>query len=317
MIFIALWIAIFAFLALYQLHNPMFRSSLRVLLRERKIWRFAICTVAIILAIFFTYKLHPSPKATVTNRLAVIEDYSALTVQRLDSMGRFKLDSSCSLAHPKPELVYVMPIILNTYVEIVEKPTLPVIVRLDDTLQVEFRGYKQFKNRGIRITRQLQKKLGLRYGIDISSEGKTHTLQVTYKGPSWSIEQLLALPVMEASQKYGLDPALLMSLIKNVSNFDFDFRGPRDSHGLLALHDNAEGYGKNTEGIAQIFEGARRLAKQLSVLSKENAIATFYPEQGMDYDDANWKMTPLVKSWVAQVLADVELYHENGLVQLD
>ena len=195
---------------------------------------------------------------------------------------------------------------IAAYNEIVEKPTLPVITRLDDTLHFTMNGYKQFKNRGIRLNKLLQKKLGNRYTTKITSEETTHTLEITYNGNPWDTEQLTALPVMEASRIYKLDPALLMSLIRHVSNFNFDFRGQKDAHGILAL--------EKGEGLEQIFIGADRLSKQLRVgISQENAIATFYPEPEIGAKPENWHKSPLTKSWVDQVLSDIQFYRANGL----
>ena len=111
---------------------------------------------------------------------------------------------------------------------------------------------------------------------------------------------------MEAAQINKLDPALLMSLILHVSNFNFNFRGQKDSKGLLAL--------KEGEGLDQVFMGAERLGKMLQVgVSQENAVATFYPDPEINSKPENWSKSPLTKSWVDQVLSDVEFYHANGL----
>lgn len=268
--------------------------------------------------------IHPEQEILSTDPHKEFEAYSAKSVLRLDSMGRIQVDSICDLQHPTPELVYIIPLVLNTYIEIVTKPTKPHLVQISDTMQIELRGYKQFKNRGIRLTKLLKKKLGNRYSVSIASNETTHTLQIIYTGKPWEIDQLMSLPIIEASQKYELDPALLMSLIRHVSNFNFDFKGPKDSRGLLALNekeycDESEPTGEsadepcNLNGLNQVFAGARHLSKQLKVLGTENAIATFYPERGMDYPDASWTKSPLIKSWVDQVLEDVEFYRNNGI----
>ena len=229
---------------------------------------------------------------------------------KLDSLQALKVDDDCNMQHPKPELAYVLPLVLGAYNEIVDKPTTPVVTRLDDTLYLAMNGYKQFKNRGIRLNKLLQKKLGKRYKTQIVSEGSNHTLIVTYNGEPWDTEQLMALPVMEAAQIHHLDPALLMSLILHVSNFNFNFRGQKDSKGLLAL--------KEGEGLEQIFIGAERLGKMLQVgVSHENAVATFYPDPEINSKPENWSKSPLTKSWVDQVLSDVEFYHANGLTRFN
>jgi hypothetical protein len=277
-----------------------------VIFRAPKLWRTIIGSVALVTTIVVTYLIVPKAADTQLDERSLFEDYAAIAVMKLDSLQVLKVDNDCNLSHPEPELAYVLPLVLGAYNEIVDKPTTPVITRLDDTLYLAMNGYKQFKNRGIRLNKLLQKKLGKRYKTQIESEGSSHTLIVTYTGEPWDTEQLMALPVMEASQINKLDPALLMSLIQHVSNFNFNFHGQKDSKGLLAL--------KEGEGLEQIFIGAERLGKMLQVgVSHENAVATFYPNPEINSKPENWSKSPLTKSWVDQVLSDVEFYHANGL----
>ncbi len=306
MIFVILWTIIFAFLAVYLGKSPRVRSWLKVIFRAPKLWRTIIGSVALVTTIVVTYLIVPKAADTQLDERSLFEDYAAIAVMKLDSLQVLKVDNDCNLSHPEPELAYVLPLVLGAYNEIVDKPTTPVITRLDDTLYLAMNGYKQFKNRGIRLNKLLQKKLGKRYKTQIESEGSSHTLIVTYTGEPWDTEQLMALPVMEASQINKLDPALLMSLIQHVSNFNFNFHGQKDSKGLLAL--------KEGEGLEQIFIGAERLGKMLQVgVSHENAVATFYPNPEINSKPENWSKSPLTKSWVDQVLSDVEFYHANGL----
>ncbi len=306
MIFVALWTLILVFLAIYLGRSPKVRGWLKVLSRNRRIWRTLIATVLILATITLTYVFLPAANREDTDERKLFERYAAEAVLKLDTLQKIAVDSSCDLTHAEPELAYVLPLVIAAYNEIVEKPTLPIITRLDDTLHFTMNGYKQFKNRGIRLNKLLQKKLGNRYTTKITSEETTHTLEITYNGNPWDTEQLTALPVMEASRIYKLDPALLMSLIRHVSNFNFDFRGQKDAHGILALEEG--------EGLEQIFIGADRLSKQLRVgISQENAIATFYPEPEIGAKPENWHKSPLTKSWVDQVLSDIQFYRANGM----
>jgi hypothetical protein len=309
-IFVILWTIIFAFLAVYLGKSPRVRSWLKLIFKAPRVWRTIVGSVALIVTIIITYLIIPKSAETNINERSLFEDYAAIAVMKLDSLQALKVDDDCNMQHPKPELAYVLPMVLGAYNEIVEKPTTPVITRLDDTLYFAMNGYKQFKNRGIRLNKLLQKKLGKRYKTQIVSEGSNHTLIVTYNGEPWDTEQLMALPVMEAAQIHHLDPALLMSLILHVSNFNFNFRGQKDSKGLLAL--------KEGEGLEQIFIGAERLGKMLQVgVSHENAVATFYPDPEINSKPENWSKSPLTKSWVDQVLSDVEFYHANGLTRFN
>lgn len=307
MIFIVLWTAIFAVLAIYLLQSPKVRAWLRILCKSWVLWRIVIVFVLVLTGIVLTFHFHPIDEAKTTDTKELFEKYSGELVQRIIDNGVVHKDSSCNLSHAKPELAYVLPMVINSYYEIVEqRPTKPVIARLDDTLYFNMVGYKQFKNRSILLNKLLRKKLGNRYAFDIVSEGSTHTLWMAYIGEPWDIEQLCALPVVEIARKYNLDPALLMSLIRHVSDFNFDYEGQKDARGILALHEK--------EGLEQIELGAQKLSKLLQIgLSMENAIATFYPEPDLDAKPENWMHSPLTKSWVDQVLSDVQFYQENGL----
>jgi hypothetical protein len=307
-IFVILWTIIFAFLAVYLGKSPRVRSWLKLIFKAPRVWRTIIGSVTLVLAIVITYLMVPKGTETNIDERSLFEDYAAIAVMKLDSLQALKVDTDCNMQHPEPELVYVLPLIIGAYNNIVDKPTIPIVTRLDDTLYLAMKGYKQFKNRGIRLNKLLQKRLGKRYKTQIVSEGSNHTLIVTYTGEPWDTEQLMALPVMEAAQIHHLDPALLMSLILHVSNFNFNFRGQKDSKGLLAL--------KEGEGLEQVFMGAERLGKMLQVgVSQENAVATFYPDPEINSKPENWSKSPLTKSWVDQVLSDVEFYHANGLTR--
>ena len=308
MIFVILWTIIFAFLAVYLGKSPRVRSWLKLIFKAPRVWRTIIGSVSLVLAIVITYLMVPKGTETNIDERSLFEDYAAIAVMKLDSLQALKVDTDCNMQHPEPELVYVLPLIIGAYNNIVDKPTIPIVTRLDDTLYLAMKGYKQFKNRGIRLNKLLQKRLGKRYKTQIVSEGSNHTLIVTYTGEPWDTEQLMALPVIEAAQIHHLDPALLMSLILHVSNFNFNFRGQKDSKGLLAL--------KEGEGLEQVFMGAERLGKMLQVgVSQENAVATFYPDPEINSKPENWSKSPLTKSWVDQVLSDVEFYHANGLTR--
>ena len=295
-------------MAVYLGKSPRVRSWLKLIFKAPRVWRTIIGSVTLVLAIVITYLMVPKGTETNIDERSLFEDYAAIAVMKLDSLQALKVDTDCNMQHPEPELVYVLPLIIGAYNNIVDKPTIPIVTRLDDTLYLAMKGYKQFKNRGIRLNKLLQKRLGKRYKTQIVSEGSNHTLIVTYTGEPWDTEQLMALPVMEAAQIHHLDPALLMSLILHVSNFNFNFRGQKDSKGLLAL--------KEGEGLEQVFMGAERLGKMLQVgVSQENAVATFYPDPEINSKPENWSKSPLTKSWVDQVLSDVEFYHANGLTR--
>lgn len=294
-------------MTLYLVKQPKIKNWIKILWRARRWKRWLIVFVVVFAAITIAYWKHPVVEETIIDTSSIFHDYSAKAVLKLDSIGTIMKIPNLELEKPKPELVYVLPLIVNSYNEIVTKPTKPVLVQMNDTLKIEMRGYKQFKNRAILLTKLLKKKLGNRYNITIDiGENSIHTLRIFYQGEPWDIEQLCALPVLETSHANNIDPALLMAIIRHVSNFDFNFNGSKDKQGILLL---TEG-----EGLEQIYIGAERLGKMLNVgISRENAVATFYPDYGIGEKPENWTQSPLTKSWVNQVLSDVTYYRENGL----
>ena len=306
MIFIVLWTSILLALAIYLLQSPKIRGWLHIICKTRTLWRVSLAAFFLVGVIALAFLIQPSSEKNVTDTKAIFENYSAETVQKIVDGGLLKKDSACDITHASPELAYVLPLIIDSYYEIVDRrPTKPVISRLDDTLHFNMMGYKLFKNRGILLNKLLRKKLGNRYALGITSEGTTHTLWVTYVGKPWDTEQLCSLPVIEIARRNQVDPALLMSLIRHVSNFNFDYKGQKDTYGLLAMNAG--------EGLQQIELGAQKLSKLLQVgLSMENAVATFYPDPDLDAKPDDWMRSPLTKSWVHQVIGDVQFYHANG-----
>lgn len=299
---------ILAVLVIYLLQSPKVRGWLRVLKKAKLVWRIPLSLLILVGGVYWGYKSLPESATHTTDVQAIFETYSAQTIQKIVDAGIIKKDSSCNMSRVKPEIAYIFPLVLNTYNDVVDRPTKPIITRLDDTLHFAMVGYKQFKNRGILMNKGLRKKLGNRYafGIDTDSISNTHTLWLTYTGEPWNIEQLCALPVIEISRRNNVEPALVMSLIRHVSNFNFDYQGQKDARGILALHEG--------EGLEQIELGAEKLRKLLQVgLSRENAVATFYPDPEMGSKPEDWMRSPLTKSWVDQVLSDVQYYKDNGL----
>ena len=303
-----IWIAIVFFLSVFLGRTPKGRAWLSIILRYRRFQVAVTSFFAVLFFIFAGYALYPG-KETVErgNGRQDYVDYSKVMVRDMAKGGILSIDSQCTLTDPLPELAYSLPALLDAYHAEVRKPTLPRLLRLDDSLFLSFDGYKQFKNRGIRIVKRVQKRLGPRYTVRIVSSGINHRLELAYRGALWSEEQLCALPVMEVSLKEGVDPALLMSIIRHVSNFKFDYRGPRGGEGLLALDSG--------DGLQQVYMGAVLLSRSLRQSgSKEDAVMAFYPvrERGTFHEE--WRNNPLKQSWLEEVLKDVSFYRENGLM---
>lgn len=305
-ILISLWLAIILFLAIFLGRTPKGRGWLRILWRSAKVRKALVVVILTIATIIVVYALLPSHEDQEIDSRPIFEGYAQSLILSLQEQGAFIMDSTCDLYAPQPELAYVLPTILGVYNDIVKNPTKPRLSQIDDIIVIYFDGYKQFKNRSINIVKGIQKKLGPRYVVQIINGNSSHELKVAYRGKLWDNEQLCGLPAMEASIREGIDPALLMSIIRHTSSFDFNYEGSNREKGLLAIE---SGY-----GLEQIFAGAHQLKVALdSAQNTEDAIAAFYPLRDMQGLNSEWRKNPSRSRWVEEVLADIPFYRNNGL----
>lgn len=301
-----IWLAISAFLLIYLGHTPKGKGWLRILWHNRKVRRGSIIAIVTISAIVAAYAIIPSSSGEKIESRPIFEGYAQSLIFKLQEQGAIVLDSTCDLDAPQPEITYILPVVIGVYNEIVKNPTTPRLARIDDIAVIYFDGYKQFRNRSINIVKGLQKRLGPRYVVQIINGDSSHELKIAYKGKLWDNEQLCGLPVMEASIREGIDPALLMSIIRHISGFDFNYEGDKRERGLMALE---SGY-----GLEQILIGARMLRDALdSTQSIEDAVATFYPVHDLQGMNTEWRKSPLKNSWVREVIAGIPFYRNNGL----
>ena len=304
--FVVIWTIIFGSIALVLLRSPKARSWWRIFRYSRKVKILSIAVPLIILALSVTTILiPPAPKKTVDESTAFLE-YSLGKVTDLLNKGDFVLGNDCLEKGATPELVYILPAVLRVYHKEVQRATTPHLEQLKDTLGVTFVGYRQFKNRGIRIIKKLRRALGKRYLVTLTSKGDRHLLQVVYLGTPWTAEQLSSLPVMEAAITHGVDPALLMSLVKHVSDFQMNYEKDSKHKGMLALREGT--------GLEQIFIGARMLREALDGGNAlEDILVQFYPVHPPRSAPEDWHKDPMRRSWVEQVLGDIQFYRNNGL----
>ena len=305
-ILITLWLVIAICIALLFLRTQKGVRMVRVLWRSRKV-RIAIALPLLaIVAIALIFWFHPTQETPAIETDSLFTDYSRGIIIGMRDQGAITIDTACDLDAAQPELAYMMPALIAVYKDVVKKPTTARLVRLDDTLTLSFDGYKQFKNRTINILKGVRKRLGPRYTMNMQSIGESHQLIITYKGTPWNNEQLCALPAMEASIREKVDPAVLMSLIRHVSDFDFNYESANRRRGLLALDSG--------EGLAQIYIGAKRLRATLDTAqTTDDAIAAFYPERDLQGVGTEWRKSPLKSGWVREVLSDIPYYKNNGL----
>lgn len=305
-ILITLWLGIAACIALLCLKAKKGRLMLKTLWRSPKVKIATILPPVVIAAIAVAFLLQPEPASKQHESRPFFHDYSHALVEELANQGVITIDTNCDLVEPQPELAYMLPAIVSVYNDIVKKPTTPRLVQLDDTLKLSFDGYKQFRNRTINIMKGVRKRLGGRYMLNMVSRGENHELVITYKGTPWSNEQLCALPATESGIREKIDAALLMSIIRHISDFDFNYEGDNREKGLLALDSG--------NGLEQIFIGAKKLREALdSSKSTEDAVAAFYPIHDMQTMHSEWRKSPLKSSWVDEVLSDVQYYKANGV----
>ena len=283
------------------------RAVIRILWRSIKVKLTIIICALGIAAITTAYATHPeeSPRPTIDEKLEY-QKYTTSAIQKLCDQGELIIDMNCDLDSAAAELAYILPTIINNYNLVVTRPTTPILEKIKDTLQIKMIGYKKFRNRGIRLTKALQRDLGIRYDIEIISEDTDHTLKITYNGKRWDSEHLCNLPVLEACLRERTDPAVLMSIIQHTSGFQMNYQGKNNTSGLLALDTG--------KGLEQIDIGAHRLKKVLATSpTLADAVAQFYPDAEHRNKFENWRKDPQKHYWVGQVLTDIQYYRSNGM----
>ena len=303
---ISFWLCIIAFILVLGFRTKKGRLMFKALWRSPKVKVAVIFPVVAIAAIAGAFRFQDEPTTEQVDSHIQFYGYAHTLVDELAKQGIITIDSNCDLAEPQPELAYMLPAILGVYYEIVNRATTARLVQLSDTLKLSFDGYKQFRNRTINIMKGVRKKIGGRYTLNMTSSGESHELAITYKGNPWSNEQLCALAATEAGIRDSVDAALLMSIIRHISDFNFNYKASKREKGLLALDSG--------EGLEQIFIGARKLRIALdTVQNTEDAVAAFYPIHDMQTMHSEWRKSPLKSSWVNEVLKDVQYYKANGI----
>jgi len=283
------------------------RAVIRILWRNIKVKLAIIVWILGIAAIATAYATHPEEDLRPTiNEQFEYQKYTTSAIQKLCNQGELIIDMNCDLDSAAPELAYILPTVINNYNLVVTRPTTPILETIKDTLQIKMIGYKQFKNRGIRLIKALQRDLGPRYDAVIESDNTDHTLKITYLGKPWDNEHLCNLPVLEACLRERTDPAVLMSIIQHTSGFQMNYQGKNNTSGLLALDTG--------KGLEQIDIGARRLKKTLAASpTLADAVAQFYPDTEHRNKFENWRKDPQKHYWVGQVLTDIQYYRSNGM----
>lgn len=222
---------------------------------------------------------------------SLILDFTEHTILNLAEKIHMRVDSQLNLSLMRPELIYVLPTSLNTFKNITRKKKMPILYRIDSTsFSLKAEGFGTFKNRGYRIKRALQKKLGNDY---IVSFFVPNEIKVQYKGYPWNMELKLSVLLLKIALEEEIDPALLMSLTKN-------------HEGFISL--------QKTPDLNRFRNLAKKLKSRLEEYSSmEDALASIYYNSNSPKElPLKWWKHPLARNWVHQVFIDAQIYRDYG-----
>lgn len=297
MIFIRAWIIlVFAIIiaSLFSAKGKAYFRLLKLFYRERPLLLSLPLFGLIAITSIFLFFARPTPLLSLEiNAQKAIQDSLIKEFTRNQIIEAIKIDVShiTNLKESKPELAYILPTALNTFKEITQKEKMPILSQSDSiSLVLKAEGFGLFKNRGHRIKKALQKKLGNDYIVQFNAPNE---IKVQYKGPPWSAELKLSLPLLRVAIQEQVEPALLMSLVKNHSGFI-----PLDT----------------TPTLERFTPIARDLKQRLADHSSmEDALASIYfnapTPQALPL---KWWKQPIASSWVQQVFVDAQIYRDYG-----
>lgn len=227
---------------------------------------------------------------------SLILDFTEHTILNLAEKIHMEVDSQFNLSLMRPELIYVLPTSLNTFNNITRKKKMPLLYRIDSSsFSLKAEGFGTFKNRGYRIKKALQKKLGNDY---IVSFFVPNEIKVQYKGYPWNMELKLSVPLLKIALEEEIDPTLLMSLTKN-------------HEGFISL--------QQTPDLNRFRNLAKKLKSRLEEHSSmEDALASIYFNSTSPKDlPLKWWKHPLARNWVHQVFIDAQIYRDYGFTLED
>lgn len=266
----------------------------------------AYISIPILIFILLTTLFFFDPKPTLNSDFdlkrqsqiqdSLILDFTEHTILNLAEKIHMEVDSQFNLSLMRPELIYVLPTSLNTFNNITRKKKMPLLYRIDSSsFSLKAEGFGTFKNRGYRIKKALQKKLGNDY---IVSFFVPNEIKVQYKGYPWNMELKLSVPLLKIALEEEIDPALLMSLTKN-------------HEGFISL--------QQTPDLNRFRNLAKKLKSRLEEHSSmEDALASIYFNSTSPKDlPLKWWKHPLARNWVHQVFIDAQIYRDYGFTLED
>lgn len=141
-----------------------------------------------------------------------------------------------------PELGFVIPTTLRTLKEIAKKDVVPLLrVQNENHIFLQIKGFRSFKNRGIRTKKLLQKRLGRYYNVQFSESIHGAFLSIAYTGEPWKIDNFLALPVAIAAKPKDVPPENILAFYASlyaVDSLSLFNRIPPDSVTILLKSSN-------------------------------------------------------------------------------
>lgn len=297
MIFIRIWILLVFIIIILSLFSAKGRAYFRLLKNfylERPVFlSIPLLGLIGITSLFFFLGRPTSALSFNIEDQKIIQDslIGYFTKEQIIEALKIDITKTVPLEKGKPELTYILPTAINTFKSITKKEKMPVLFQSDSiSLTLKAEGFGLFKNRGHRIKKALQKKLGNDYIVQFHAPNE---IKIQYKGPPWNAELKLSLPILRVAIHEQVEPALLMSLVKN-------------NHGFIPLD--------TIPTLERFTPIAIDLKQRLTDHSSmEDALASIYfnapTPQALPI---KWWRQPTASNWVQQVFIDAQIYRDYG-----
>jgi hypothetical protein len=171
---------------------------------------------------------------------------------------------------------------------------------------------------GLRIKNLIRQKLGadfrVIYGTDRDHMNHMH---FDYTGKPWDEEKILSLMVVESSKKYGVDPAIVMAIIKVASGFDHNHESEGEM-GLMGLTKSVcikLKIDNPYDPFANIVGGIRHLQDMLNLYHNdlEVALAAYkYGSEKIEMVKREYWKIPDLRFFVDNVIIFYSDYQNQG-----
>lgn len=144
-------------------------------------------------------------KKDIPNSAEAYRQFSYELIQKEEFSKLIEIEEKLPII--TPELVAIIPTALKSLKEIANKDIRPTLrVQNEKQIYLQIKGFKSFKNRGIRTRKLLQKRLGKYYNVQFSESIHGAFLSIAYNGKPWHLDEILALPAAIAAKKQEIPP---------------------------------------------------------------------------------------------------------------